>query len=842
MHDSVAGDPMWLIHNPDTGTSIDVVKMTGVLSSSPSFATTPLSLPAQDNFVASGGISNPLNPDGIAAIDGDDDSGDFSPENPGGGGAFDPGSRILKAGEYNNTIVAAHTVAIASGQPYTLASAQPNDKNGKPQGGSGYTLGDTLTVTGGTFTTAAQLTVQTVTGSGRITSVTVAKPGSYSSLSGITGGVSGGAGTGASFSLFFTGELAAQWYAIDVSSGTPAFQMVGGSPNVGRIAFGPNTYCYEPAVDINSTGQIGLGFMESDTVGGAISPATGGFISTFVTARQPTDAAGTMEPVVLVPAGTGSGNITGRIGDFSGMNVDPANGTFWHVNEFGGGGPTAIANFTPNIAPTVTPPGPQSAVEGISQSFSLGSFADPDGGPWTVDVSWGDGAPDTDFTAKAPGTITPQNHTYGEEGVYTGTITVTDTADGQFDSKLFSVNVADADLTAGAPVALVAHTGVALPLATVVGTFTDSNLGAPNADGDFLATIDWGDGSPATTGTVVATGPGAFSVEGGHTYAKPGAYTTNISVRDDGGETTLVTGSAAVTDLPVTGSTGNFKTIEGQGTGTFVLATFEDPNTLATVADVKAELAVGGWGDGTPKVAGITLVVQQTGVDPANGEPLFEVLRSHTYAEETPPGPPEALSVIITTLGGASTTLTSPPGGGVTVLDAKLTSSDGTEITSTEGNTTGTVLLGTFTDANQGATVADFTTPPGSVVVNWGDGSAPEPLPAADIVATGSPDGVIFTVSAAHTYAEAGTYAYTVTATDDGGSVTIFGGSAIVADADLTATATQPTVTPAEAALFPVPVFAPAVFKGAVATFTDGNPSERPPTSRPRSTGATALR
>ena len=95
-----------------------------------------------------------------------------------------------------------------------------------------------------------------------------------------------------------------------------------------------------------------------------------------------------------------------------------------------------------------------------------------------------------------------------------------------------------------------------------------------------------------------------------------------------------------------------------------MLATFEDPNTLATVADVHAELAIGGWGDTTPTVAGIGLTVQQIGVDPANGEPIFEVLGSHTYAEETPPGLPDTLSVIITTAGGVTTTLTSPPGGG----------------------------------------------------------------------------------------------------------------------------------------------------------------------------------
>ena len=109
--------------------------------------------------------------------------------------------------------------------------------------------------------------------------------------------------------------------------------------------FGSNTYSYEPAIDINASGQIGLGFMESDTSGGVINAATEGFISTFVTGRLPTDPAGTMETPVLVSAGTGTANINGRIGDFSGMNVDPANNTFWHVNEFGGGGPTDIANF-----------------------------------------------------------------------------------------------------------------------------------------------------------------------------------------------------------------------------------------------------------------------------------------------------------------------------------------------------------------------------------------------------------------------------------------------------------------------------------------------------------------
>ncbi|HEX3446848.1 MAG TPA: Ig-like domain-containing protein, partial [Isosphaeraceae bacterium] len=117
---------------------------------------------------------------------------------------------------------------------------------------------------------------------------------------------------------------------------------------------------------------------------------------------------------------------------------------------------------------------------------------------------------------------------------------------------------------------------------------------------------------------------------------------------------------------------------------------------------------------------------------------------------------------------------------------------------------------------------------PGSVVVNWGDGSAVQTLAAANLTLNGSPNGVVFTINASHTYAEEGTHAYTVTVTDVGGATTVISGSAKIADAPLTATAVQPTVDTTEAALFPLPVFAPPAFSGPVAEFSDGNPL--PPT------------
>ncbi len=164
----------------------------------------------------------------------------------------------------------------------------------------------------------------------------------------------------------------------------------------------------------------------------------------------------------------------------------------------------------------------------------------------------------------------------------------------------------------------------------------------------------------------------------------------------------------------MTGSTKNFTAVEGQNTGPFVLATFTDPNTLATVADVTATLAIGGWGDGTPTRR------RRHARSPADRRQPSRAQQSATRSSRSsaatptprrrPPASPDTLSVDHHDLGGVTTTLTSPPGGGVTVLDAPLSSSNGTEITGIEGISTGTVLLGTFTDANQAATVADYTT------------------------------------------------------------------------------------------------------------------------------------
>ena len=70
-------------------------------------------------------------------------------------------------------------------------------------GGTGYSIGDILTVSGGVNTIPVQLEVATVS-AGAVTAVTIANAGSYTTAPSNPASVSGGGGTGATFTLTFT--------------------------------------------------------------------------------------------------------------------------------------------------------------------------------------------------------------------------------------------------------------------------------------------------------------------------------------------------------------------------------------------------------------------------------------------------------------------------------------------------------------------------------------------------------------------------------------------------------------------------------------------------------------
>jgi Calx-beta domain/Domain of unknown function (DUF4214) len=101
---------------------------------------------------------------------------------------------------------------------------------------------------------------------------------------------------------------------------------------------------------------------------------------------------------------------------------------------------------------------------------------------------------------------------------------------------------------------------------TTVATFT--SFDPSRSAGDFTATINWGDGTAFSTGTI--TGNGGFTVKGGHTYAEEGSYNISVTIHDGLNNFDATANTAAtVADAPLSASApsagGSVVTVSGVG-------------------------------------------------------------------------------------------------------------------------------------------------------------------------------------------------------------------------------------------------------------------------------------
>ena len=69
----------------------------------------------------------------------------------------------------------------------------------------------------------------------------------------------------------------------------------------------------------------------------------------------------------------------------------------------------------------------------------------------------------------------------------------------------------------------------------------------------FVASINWGDGSPSAAGTIAADGFGNFNVSATHTYATDGSFLVTTTVTDTGASDPLFVGGIPVTVSDVGG-------------------------------------------------------------------------------------------------------------------------------------------------------------------------------------------------------------------------------------------------------------------------------------------------
>jgi PKD repeat protein len=168
--------------------------------------------------------------------------------------------------------------------------------------------------------------------------------------------------------------------------------------------------------------------------------------------------------------------------------------------------PATLTVVITNQAPVVDAGVGQEVDEGTAVSFN-GTASDPDTDPFDILWRFGDGS-------SAAGSLTP-SHTFGDNGVYNVTLTVTDTGSlASTDNVLITVNNVAPTVNAGADLS-----GGMAEAIQFNGSFTD-----PGTLDTHTIEWDFGDGQTAT---------GTLTPE--HFYAASGEYTVTLTVTDDDG-------------------------------------------------------------------------------------------------------------------------------------------------------------------------------------------------------------------------------------------------------------------------------------------------------------------
>jgi uncharacterized repeat protein (TIGR01451 family) len=181
-----------------------------------------------------------------------------------------------------------------------------------------------------------------------------------------------------------------------------------------------------------------------------------------------------------------------------------------------------------------------------------------------------------------------------------------------------------------------------------VATFTDPDTTATASE--YSATIDWGDGTATSAGTISGSA-GSFSVSGTHTYAEEGTYPVTVTITDvdNAGNTDTANSTANVADAALHAGTLAVPSSTSLGSATNVSFSFTDDNTAAPLSDFTATID---WGDGSSSPG----TISGTGGS-------YTVSGSHTYAAAGP----YTITVAVVDDGGsmtsasASTSVVAPP-------------------------------------------------------------------------------------------------------------------------------------------------------------------------------------
>ena len=220
--------------------------------------------------------------------------------------------------------------------------------------------------------------------------------------------------------------------------------------------------------------------------------------------------------------GDGTPEVTGADATHTFTNNGAYNATVT-VNDDDGAATTSNFSITVNnVAPTLDTAESKTGQEGQAVSFEA-IFNDPGNDDLTVTWNFGDGgeAITTEYPAESDVSSETQNHIYVSDGIYTATVTVTD-SDGAITESTIDVTIDNA-----APVieSLTGDTEIN------EGDTASFNAIATDPGNDELTyTWNFGDGSEAITTPDTLT-PIT------HTYTDNGDYTVSLTVTDTSGAT-----------------------------------------------------------------------------------------------------------------------------------------------------------------------------------------------------------------------------------------------------------------------------------------------------------------
>jgi hypothetical protein len=413
-----------------------------------------------------------------------------------------------------------------------------------------------------------------------------------------------------------------------------------------------------------------------------------------------------------------------------------------------------------------------SAVEGnTSVSQPLATFVDPAGadalGDYSASIAWGDGGTSAGTISSAGGTFTVSaTHLYAAEETYPIKVVI------HHDTALDATVAATANVSdpAVVPTGGFTFSGTegAMAASQVVATFSDP--GGPEVLNDYLASVDWGDGT-SSIGTISFNAVGnLFTVTAPHLYLGEGQFTITATISHDAAPLNATTSTANIVD-PMLVATGQFtvSAVEGANSAVGTLATFTDPGGNEPLANYAATVA---WGDGSVS-AGIV------GFD--NTHHVYTVTGNHVYTEQG------FYSAAVSIHHG--TAIDSPATSVVNVSDAPLAPTGGYQFSAAEGTLSAVETLATFTDPGGVESTADY-----SATVLWGDGAT---LPG---LVTGPDGNGVFTVSGSHIYSEEGAKNITIVMHHDVATNVTVASQATVADQSVTVSGGL-TVTAAEGAM-----------------------------------------